>query len=144
MTIESCLHLIFESIISEIGSNTVLAISGNVRIQKKKVSCTCVSLVFAEALLLSERGWCRTQVLSENIKPLPVVSLCSNSAWVAQDLKTLTLKNIQDVCVSALVFHYCSDKNLFPIAFQKNVCAVRRLERKNTRLTNQNTPRHWA
>lgn len=85
MTIESCLHLIFESIISEIGSNTVLAISGNVRIQKKKVSCTCVSLVFAEALLLSEQGWCWTQVLSENIKPLPVVSLCSNSAWVAQE-----------------------------------------------------------
>lgn len=85
MTIESCLHLIFESIISEIGSNIVLDISGNVRTQKKKVSCTCVSLVFAEALLLSERGWCRTQVLSENIKPLPVVSLCSNSAWVAQE-----------------------------------------------------------
>lgn len=38
----------------EIGRNIVLDTSGNVRTEKKKVSCISISLVFAEALLLSE------------------------------------------------------------------------------------------
>lgn len=44
----------FKSIIAEIGSNIMLRRSGNVRTEKKNVSCISVSLVFAEAWLLSE------------------------------------------------------------------------------------------
>lgn len=54
MAIERCRQLFSEFIKIEMGSVTVLDRSGNVRPEKKKVSYRSISLVFAEAELLSE------------------------------------------------------------------------------------------
>lgn len=69
------LELNFSNII-EIGSNIVLDRSGNVRIKKKKVSQTSITLVFAEALLPSEGcgsvGWTRALSQTYQGSALPV------------------------------------------------------------------------